>query len=298
MRRAVFERGSEVALFLAALIAVVIIVLIGTFILIEGLPAFERTGLLNFLLGHEWRPLQGVFGIFPMIVGSIAVTAVALAVGVPLGLATAIFLAEIAPPRAERLVRPAVELLAGIPSVVYGLFGMTMLVPIIRALAQTWLGASLDPQFRAGYSVLAAGLVLGIMILPTIINIAEDVLRAQPLEYKEGSLALGATHWQTIACVLLPAARPGIVAAIVLAMGRAIGETMAVIMVAGNTPVLPQSLFSPVRTLTSNIALEMPYAGPGAHSQALYATGVVLFGLTMVVNLAALLVSRRRVKRG
>ncbi|MDK2928181.1 MAG: phosphate transport system permease protein [Bacillota bacterium] len=289
------ERSSEVLLLLAALLSVVIIVLIGAFVLSEGLPAFERTGLLNFLWGHEWRPLQGIFGIFPMIVGSIAVTLVALGVGVPLGLATAIFLAEIAPPRAERLVRPAVELLAGIPSVVYGLFGMTMLVPMVRALEQTWLGASLDPQFRAGYSVLAAGLVLAIMILPTIINVAEDALRAQPFEYKEGSLALGATHWQTIACVLVPAARPGILAGVVLGMGRAIGETMAVIMVAGNTPILPHSLFSPVRTLTSNIALEMPYAGPGAHSQALYATGVVLFGLTMLVNLLAVMVSRRRV---
>ncbi len=290
------ERFFEHSLVAAAFLALIIIFLIAVFMFQKGYPFFKKIGILEFLGGHIWRPLEEKFGILPMVAGSIAVTMVALLVGVPLGLMTAIFLAEIAPRWMQRLVRPAVGLLAGIPSVVYGLFGMTMIVPVIRYLAQTKLAFSLVSEYRAGYSVLTAGLVLAIMILPTIINVAEDSLRMLPSQYKEASLALGATHWQSIRHVLLPAARSGIIAGIVLGMGRAVGETMAVIMVAGNTPVFPRSLLSPVRTLTSNIALEMPYAGSGIHSQALYATGVVLFILTMAINLLALLIRARQVR--
>jgi phosphate transport system permease protein len=290
------EQLFERVLLATALLALIIIFAIAMFMFQQGYPLFKKIGLLEFLGGCTWRPLEEKFGILPMIAGSIAVTAVALIISVPLGLLTAIFLAEIAPQWMQHLVRPAVELLAAIPSVVYGLFGMTMIVPYVRYLAQTKLALSLDPGYRAGYSVLTAGLVLAIMILPTIINVTEDSLRLLPPQYKEASLALGATHWQSIRYVLFPAARSGIMAGIILGMGRAVGETMAVIIVAGNTPIFPRSLLSPVRTLTSNIALEMPYAGPGIHRQALYASGAVLFILTMIINLAVLLIRFRQVK--
>jgi phosphate transport system permease protein len=293
MKEAIFVHG----LLVTACLAFSIIFLIAVFIFWQGYPIFQQIGILEFVGGNSWLPLEGKFGIFPMIAGSMGVTIVALVTGVPLGIMTAIFLAEIAPPWVQRLVRPAVELLAGIPSVVYGLFGMTFLVPLVRQLAQTKLALSLDPQYRAGYSVLTAGLVLALMILPTIINVVEDSLRMLPAQYKEASLALGANHWQSIRYVLLPAARSGIMAGVTLGMGRAIGETMAVIMVAGNTPVFPRSLLSPVRTLTGNITLEMAYAASGAHTQALYATGVVLFILTMVINMVSLLMRAKQVRR-
>lgn len=269
-------------MFVAALTGVVVIVLIGLFVFAEGYPVIERVGFWNFIFGREWRPLQGDVGVLPMIAGSIAVTAGALVLGIPLAVATAIFLAELAPRKAERPVRAAIELLAGIPSVIYGLFGMTLIVPLIRKMEVAVLGPGGDPRLQVGYSVLAGAIILAVMILPTVINISEDAIRSVPQEYREGSLALGATHWQTISRVVLPSARSGIIAAVVLGTGRAIGETMAVIMVVGNVPLIPHSIFSPVRTLTSNIAVESAYA-TGDHLQALFANGIVLFVFIFVL---------------
>ena len=278
--RTLAEGAVEKFFLLAALVAVMAVFLISLYILVSGWPVIARHGL-GFITGGHWYPDRGVFGILPMIVGSLAVTLGALGLGVPLGLAGAIFLAELAPPPVSRLVKPAVELLAGIPSVVYGFFGMIILVPLIR-------------QYLAGpgYSVLAGAIILAIMILPTIITISDASLRAVPLEYREGSLALGATHWQTIRRILLPAARSGIVAGIVLGMARAIGETMAVIMVTGNVTLVPRSILDPVRTLTGNIVIEMGYAA-GEHQQALFATGVVLFLFIVALNLVVIKVSQR-----
>ena len=267
------ERCIKSVLFFCAAISIFVVLLITVFVCIEGFPIIKKYGLLNFILGRKWYPLDGVFGIFPMIIGSIYVTCGALLFGVPLGVGCAIFLAEIAPQKIAKILRPGIELLAGIPSVVYGFYGLVVIVPLIKK----YFGGS-------GFSVLAASVILTVMILPTIVNISEDAIRAVPAEYKEGSLALGATHWQTIKRVILPTARSGIMTAIVLGMGRAIGETMAVILVTGNVAKIPGSFLDPVRTLTSNIAIEMPYSA-GEHTQALFATGIVLFVLIMFLNI-------------
>jgi len=292
------EKIIERLLFLAAMTQVLVIILIGVFVFKEGFPVLQKYGVFNFLLGGIWNPTKGVYGIYPMIIGTIVVTLGSMVLGIPLGVATAIFLAEIAPDRVARLFRPAIELLAGIPSVVYGLFGMVLVKNLILYLERNVLGNVLPPQYQVGYSVLTASIILAIMILPTIINISEDAIRAVPREYKEGSLALGATHWQTIYRVLVPAARSGILASLVLGMGRALGETMAVIMVAGNTVAIPAlswtGAFAPVRTLTGNIALEMGYAGP-EHQQALFATGIVLFVFIMILNIGAGIIARKGV---
>lgn len=216
-----------------------------------------------------------------MILGSLAVTGGALVIAVPLGIGMAAFLAEVAPKPLARAIRPAVDLLSGIPSVVYGFVGLAVLVPWLR----TALGGP-------GFSVLAGALLLGVMVLPTVVAVSEDAIRAVPRSYREGSLALGATSWQTITRVVLPAARPGIVAAVVLGLGRAIGETMAVLMVTGNVTAPPSSLLEPTRTLTANIALEMGYAS-GRHQEALFATGIVLFVLIMALNSLAALARRK-----
>lgn len=268
-----------------ALVAVFSVLLITVFIFISGWPIIARYGTA-FIFGSRWYPTQGVFGILPMIAGTFSVVLGALLLGVPMGLAGAIFLAEIAPSRVAKIVRPAVELLAGIPSVVYGFFGMIILVPLIRE----YLGG-------VGYSVLAGSVILAVMILPTIITISEASLRAVPAEFKEGSLALGATHWQTISRILLPAASSGIIASIVLGMARAIGETMAVIMVTGNVTRVPGSILDPVRTLTGNIVMEMGYA-TGEHQQALFATGIVLFVFIVLLNLLVNFISRRATEIG
>jgi len=290
------EKAYEKILLVSAFVSVIIIILIGGFIFKEGLPLINKVGLFEFLLGKEWHPTDGVFGIFPMIVGTFAVTFGALILGVPLGVATAIFLAEFAPPRVSRIVRPAVELLAGIPSVVYGLFGMVIVNQILMTIERTYLANILRPEYQRGYSILSASIILAIMILPTVINISEDAIRSVPREFKEASLALGATEWQTIYKVLIPAASSGIIAAVVLGMGRALGETMAVIMVAGNTVAIPDSIFAPVRTLTGNIAIEMGYAA-GDHVKALFATGIVLFIIIMALNTLATVVAKRGVGR-
>lgn len=269
-------------LFIFALSAISGLTLIALFIVHEGLPVIVSQGAKGFLLSTNWDPEHGHFGILAMIIGSAAVTLGALTLGVPLGLASAIALTEFCPSGPARILKALIELLAGIPSVVYGFMGMIILIPLIR----NHLGGG-------GMSVLAGSIVLGIMILPNIVSISMDAMRAVPQSYREGSIALGATKWQTVWRVVLKAARSGIVTAIVLGMGRAVGETMAVIMVAGNAIVIPHSVTDPVRTLTSNIALEMGYAS-GRHQQALFATGIVLFIMIMILNSIATWASSRR----
>jgi phosphate transport system permease protein len=259
-------------LFCCASIAIAVIILITYFILKEGFPLIKKTGILHFVGGHIWHPLDGSFGLLPMIAGSIYVTLGSLILGVPLGLFTAVFLAEIAPKKAAEIFKPCIHLLAGIPSVIYGFYGLIVLVPLLRR----YFGPP-------GFSITAASIILAIMILPTIINISEDAIRSVPKEYKEGSLALGATHWYTVRFVIIPAARSGIITSVILGMGRALGETMAVIMVAGNVAAFPKSIFDPVRTLTGNIAIEMGYA-VGDHQRALFVTGAILFIMIMVLN--------------
>lgn len=273
-------------LLIVALSAILGLALITFFIFKEGLPIILQVGGREFFLSSDWQPGQRHFGILSMMVGSLMVTAGAMAIGVVFSLGLAIVLTQFCPPRLAGILKPAIELLAGIPSVVYGFIGVVTLVPLIRS----HLGGP-------GLSVLASSVVLGIMVLPTVTSISVDALQAVPRPYWEGSIALGATRWQTTHMLMLKAARSGIVAAVILGMGRAIGETMAVIMVAGNSLEIPRSLLDPVRTLTSNIALEMGYAS-GDHRKALFATGVTLFAIIMVLNTIALAVSRRRSRVG
>ncbi len=269
-------------LFLAACSSTAILALIALFIFKEGLPIMAKTGIGHFILGKEWAPLSGQFGIYAFIIGSLWVTIGALIFGVPLGVSCAVFLAEFAPPKWVGVLKPAIELLAGIPSVVYGFLGVMWLAPIIRE----HLGGP-------GLSILAASIVLAIMILPTIVSVSIDAIQAVPKSYKEGSLALGATAWQSTWRVILPAAKSGILAGVILGMGRAVGETMAVIMISGNATTIPHSPLDSVRTLTANIAIEMGYA-VGDHRQALFATGVVLFFFIMILNTVALKFARRK----
>jgi phosphate transport system permease protein len=276
------EKIIEKILLLIALSSISILALIAIFIFGEGLPLIWKIGPKAFLLGERWIPSQESFGILPMIVGSFWVTTGALLLGIPLGLACAIFLCEWTPPFIGMFLRPAIQLLAAIPSVIYGFWGLVVLVPLVR----NYLGGP-------GLSILSGSLILGFMILPTIISISEDSLKALPPSYKAGGLALGATHWQTIWRVLIPAARSGIVASIILGMGRAIGETMAMIMILGNAVKMPTSFLDSARTLTTNIGIEMGYAS-GDHRQALFATGVVLFFIIMILNSLAIVLSRRR----
>ena len=278
------DRTAKYTVTICASVSFVVLGAIAIFTLREGLPAFEEIGLFNFLLGSEWRPGQELFGILPMTIGSLLVTAGAMILAIPIGIACAILLAEVAPYRVRQFLRPAVELLVGIPSVVYGLVGMMLIVPLVRQVG------------GSGFSILAAAIVLMAMVLPTIISISEDSIRAVPTRYKEASLAMGATQWQTIRHVLLPAARSGIVAGIVLGMGRAIGETMAMIMVIGNAVVIPNSLLSAGRTLTGNIAVEIGYAA-GIHRNALFATGVVLLLVILILNSVAAVALRRGIRR-
>jgi phosphate ABC transporter permease protein PstC len=258
------ERLVRAALTAVVLSSIAILFIITFFIFKEGLPFIIEVGPGKMLGALDWAPTKGKFGLFPMVVGSLLVTGGALLLGVPLGLSCAIFLVEFSKPRVRRVLKPAIELLAGIPSVVYGFLGVVFLVPLIR-----------DHLGGPGLSLLAGALILGVMILPTVISISMDALEAVPRTYREGSLALGATTAQTVNMVVLRAARSGIVTAVILGMGRAIGETMAVIMVTGNALDLPRGPLDPIRTLTSNIALELGYAS-GKHQKALFATGVIL----------------------
>ena len=271
----VMEKVAKNVFFISALVAVVSLLLIIGFVFYKGLTPFISKGysFTSFLSGTEWLPSSDKFGILPMILASIFATLGALVIGVPIGILTAVFIAEIAPKKIAKLISPAVELLAGIPSVLYGIFGLAFIVPAIQNIF----------NLPKGQSLLAVILVLAIMMLPTIISVSETAIRAVPKAYKEGSLALGASKIETIFKVVLPAAKSGILAAVVLGIGRALGETMAVILVAGNSPMMPK-LMDSVRPLTTNIALEMGYAF-GTHQEMLFATGVVLFSFILILNL-------------
>lgn len=273
MNRTFLKEGAARVVFaLAAALSILAVGLICVFLFANGVPAMIEIGIPDFLLGTTWRPANDIYGIFPMIIGSIYVTAGALIFGVPVGLLTAIFLSRFASAKVAAFLKPGVELLAGIPSVVYGFFGLMIIVPFIRLNAP-----------GNGLSLLAASILLGIMILPTVITVAKNALDAVPQSYYEGALALGATHERSVLRVLVPAAISGIMAGVVLGIGRAIGETMAVVMVAGNQPIIPASIFDGVRTMTANIVLEMGYAAD-LHRGALIATGVVLFVFILLIS--------------
>ncbi|MDY2596409.1 MAG: phosphate ABC transporter permease subunit PstC [Oliverpabstia sp.] len=275
------ELIMQVVFLLTACMSILAVILICVFMFANGLPAIAEIGPLKFLLGQKWKPNNNIFGILPMIIGSIYVTVGAIVIGVPIGFFAAVYLAKFCSPKVYRFVKPAVELMAGIPSIVYGFFGLVVIVPLM----QKTFGGN-------GKSVLTASILLGIMILPTIITVAESNIRAVPESYYEGSLALGATPERSVFSAVLPGAKSGILAGIVLGIGRAIGETMAVIMVAGNQPVIPNSLLSGVRTLTANIVMEMGYAAD-LHREALIATAVVLFVLILVLNSCCSALQRR-----
>jgi phosphate transport system permease protein len=277
------ERIIKQILTAFAFSSLLFLFLIFAFILVEGLPLFYKVGVNNIIFGMKWAPTRGFFGIFPMIVSSFLVTFGALIIGGPLGLGCAVYLAEYAGKKQKMFLKPALELLAGIPSVVYGFLGVIYIVPFIRQ----FFGGS-------GFSLLATSIVLGIMILPTVISISYDALMSVPRSYREGALAMGSTQWQSTSRVVIPAAKSGILASGILGMGRAVGETMAVIMVAGNALKIPTDMLDPLRTLTSNIALELSYAS-GDHRLGLFSTGVVLLSIIMVLNYLANFVIRRTV---
>ena len=274
--------------FVCALASILAVALICVFLFANGLPAMKEIGFLNFLSGTTWRPGNDIYGILPMIVGSIYITAGAIVIGVPIGLLTAIFMAFYCPKRIYGILKPCTELLAGIPSIVYGFFGMVVIAPTVLDIAK-FFGADIS----SGATILSAAILLGIMILPTIIGVSEAALRAVPNAYYEGAVAMGATHERAVFSVMLPAAKSGVLAGIVLGIGRAIGETMAVIMVAGNQPRLTASLLDGIRTMTANIVIEMGYAS-GLHREALIATGVVLFVFILLINLAFSVLKRRK----
>ena len=275
------ESIMKIVFLLSAAVSILEVLLICWFLFSEGLPTIGEIGVLNFLTGTVWKPLENHFGILPMIVGSCYVTAGAIIIGVPVGLLCAIYMAKFCPRGVYRILKPAIDLLAGIPSIIYGFFGLMVIVPVMQQLTGT-----------SGKGVLTASIMLGIMILPTIISVSEAAIRAVPESYYEGALALGATHERSVFFTTVPAAKSGIMAGIILGIGRAIGETMAVVMVAGNQPVIPESLTSGVRTMTINIVLEMGYAAKGMHRDALIATAVVLFVFILIINICFSLVRR------
>ena len=275
------EKSMGCVFLVTALASILAVIVICLFLFANGFPTIFEIGPLDFLLGTNWRPTQDIYGIFPMILGSIYVTAGSLVLGIPIGLLCAVYLARFCPPKLYRYLKPAVDLLAGIPSIVYGFFGLVVIVPMMRDL----FGGN-------GKSVLTASVLLGIMILPTLISVGEAAIRAVPESYYEGALALGATPEEAMFKVMLPAAKSGVTAGIILAIDRSIGEAMAVSMVAGNQPVIPESLLSGVRTLTSNIVLEMGYA-TDMHRAALLATGVVLFVFILLINLTFSLLRKK-----
>lgn len=275
------EKVMKLLFFLTALVSIAAVILICIFLFASGIPAIKEIGVFKFLLGTNWKPANNLYGILPMIVGSLYVTAGALVIGVPIGILTAVFMARFAPKSIYAPLKAAVNLMAGIPSVVYGFFGLVVLVPFIR---ETFGGR--------GMSVLTASVLLGLMILPTVISVSETSIRAVPESYYEGGLALGASHERSVFFTVLPAAKSGIFAGVVLGIGRAVGETMAVMMVAGNQAVIPGSMLSGVRTLTTNIVLEMGYS-TDLHREALIGTAVVLFVFILIINLSLSLFKRR-----
>ena len=275
------EKVMRIIFMLSATVSILAVIVICYFLAGQGLPAMVEIGVSDFLTGTLWKPLEGHFGIFPMIVGSIYVTAGAIILGVPVGLLCAIFMAKFCPRRLYSVLKPAVDLLAGIPSIVYGFFALMVIVPVVQELTGT-----------SGKGILTASIMLAIMVLPTIVSVSEASIRAVPESYYEGSLALGATHERSVFFATVPAAKSGIMAGVILGVGRAIGETMAVSMVAGNQPVLPDSILSGVRTMTANVIIEMGYA-EGLHREALIATAVVLFVFILIINISFSLLKRR-----
>ena len=275
------EKVMRIIFMLSATVSILAVIVICYFLAGQGLPAIVEIGVSDFLTGTLWKPLEGHFGIFPMIVGSIYVTAGAIILGVPVGLLCAIFMAKFCPRRLYSVLKPAVDLLAGIPSIVYGFFALMVIVPVVQELTGT-----------SGKGILTASIMLAIMILPTIVSVSEASIRAVPESYYEGSLALGATHERSVFFATVPAAKSGIMAGVILGVGRAIGETMAVSMVAGNQPILPDSILSGVRTMTANVIIEMGYA-EGLHREALIATAVVLFVFILIINISFSLLKRR-----
>lgn len=282
------EKGMEFVFMLCACVSILAVALICIFLFANGVPAMAKIGFGKFLLGRTWQAGNGLFGIFPMIIGSIYVTAGAIIVGVPIGILAAVFLARFCPKPLYHIMKPGVELLAGIPSVVYGFFGLMIIVPWVRDTFRPYYGGN-------GLSLFSAALLLGIMILPTIISISESAIRAVPDKYYQGALALGATHERSVFRTVVPAAKSGIMAGIVLGIGRAFGETMAVIMIAGNQAWIPDNMFQGIRTLTANIVMEMGYA-QDLHREALIATGVVLFVFILIINTLFSILKRREAK--
>lgn len=270
---------------LCACISIAAVIMICIFMLANGVPAMKEVGPIKFLFGTVWKPKQGLFGIGPMIIGSIYVTAGAMTVGVPIGLLTAVFLAKYCPEKLYKIIKPIINLMAGIPSIIYGFFGLMVIIPAIQNIFGT-----------SGKGILAASILLGMMILPTIINTSESSIRAVPDSYFEGALALGATKERSIFRTVIPAAKSGVMSGIILGMGRAVGETMAVVMVAGNQAIIPDGILSGTRTLTSNIVLEMAYAPQGIHRNSLIATAVVLFVFILVINICFSILNRKEKK--
>lgn len=275
------EQLMRIVFGLTAGVSIAAVILICVFLFANGVPAISKIGVFKFLFGTQWKPANNLYGIFPMIVGSIYVTTGALVIGVPVGILTAVFMARFCPKWLYKIMKSAINLMAGIPSVVYGFFGLVVLVPFVR---ETFGGR--------GMSVLTSSLLLGLMILPTIISVSEASIQAVPQSYYEGGLALGASHERSVFYTVLPVAKSGIFAGVVLGMGRAIGETMAVMMVAGNQAVIPKSITSGVRTLTTNIVMEMGYS-TDLHREALIGTAVVLFVFILIINLSVSMLKRR-----
>ena len=276
------EKSMEILFLLCALASVFSVIVICVFLFANGVPAIKEVGFFDFIFGAKWKPSSNIFGIWPFIVGSVYVTAGAIIIGVPIGILTAVFMAKFCPQKLYKVLKPMIDLMAGIPSVVYGFFGLVVIVPIMK-----------DMFGGSGKSVLTASILLGIMILPTIISVSESAIRAVPNSYYEGALALGATHERSVFFSFLPAAKSGILAGVILGVGRAIGETMAVIMVSVNKTKVPGSIFDGVRTLTSNIVTEMGYAAD-LHREVLIATAVVLFVFILIINLAFSVLKIRR----
>lgn len=279
------EKAIKWVFAIAAIFSIFAVLLICVFLFANSIPALKEVGVLNFLLGKEWKPSQDIYGILPMIIGSVYVTAGAIIIGVPIGFMTAVFLARFCPSKLYKPFKTAVNLLAGIPSIVYGFFGLVVIVPVIQQIFGT-----------SGKGVLTASVILGIMVLPTIVNVAESSIRAVDESYYQGAVALGATHERAVFGTVCPAAKSGIMAGVVLGIGRAIGEAMAVSMVAGNQPIIPNSILSGVRTLTSNIVIEMGYAAD-LHREALIATAVVLFVFIMIINTMFSLIKKGGVRK-
>ncbi|MEI3173025.1 MAG: phosphate ABC transporter permease subunit PstC [Lachnospiraceae bacterium] len=275
------ERLMQIVFFVAACTSVLAVALICIFLFANGIPAIAKIGIPDFLLGQKWKPSNNLYGILPFILGSIYVTAGSIVIGVPLALLLSVFLAFYCPKRLYPVLKTMVNLMAGIPSVVYGFFGLVMIVPLMRQITG-----------KDGSTMLTASILLGIMILPTVTGVTESALRSVPMSYYEGALALGATHERSVFCTIFPAAKSGIMAGVVLGIGRSIGETMAVIMVAGNQTWMPQGLLKGVRTMTTNIVMEMGYAAD-LHREALIATGVVLFVFILIINLCVSALKRK-----